>query len=130
MSSPIVETFQPSKPFGGISIAKFVLPHALGNAAQRYVFSPDGEVTASMSMCSASHPSSRAITEAIRSAKHFLPSNALPPYPEPYDQISRVSGKCTMYLLSASHGQGTSASPGSSGAPTECRHGTQSPLPS
>ena len=78
-------------------------------------------------MCSASQPSSRAITDAMRSAKHFLPSSALPPYPEPYDQISRVSGKCTMYLLSASQGHGTSASPGSSGAPTECRHGTQSP---
>src|ERR1700722_3175369 len=33
MSSPTVQTFQPSKPFGGINIAKFVLPHALGNAA-------------------------------------------------------------------------------------------------
>src|SRR6185295_17770750 len=33
MSSPTVQTFQPSKPLGGISIAKFVLPHALGNAA-------------------------------------------------------------------------------------------------
>src|ERR1041385_2391478 len=33
MSSPTVQTFQPSKPFGGISIAKFVLPQALGNAA-------------------------------------------------------------------------------------------------
>ena len=32
-----------------------------------------------ISMCSASQPSSRAITEAIRSAKHFLPSSALPP---------------------------------------------------
>ncbi len=33
MSSPTVQTFQPSKPAGGISIAKFVLPQALGNAA-------------------------------------------------------------------------------------------------
>src|SRR5262252_6388381 len=33
MSSPTVQTFQPSKPFGGINIAKFVLPQALGNAA-------------------------------------------------------------------------------------------------
>jgi hypothetical protein len=32
-----------------------------------------------MSMCSASQPSSRAMIEAIRSAKHFLPSSALPP---------------------------------------------------
>ena len=35
-----------------------------------------------------------------------------------------------MYLLSASHGHGTSASPGSSGAPTEWMQCTQSPLPS
>ena len=33
MSSPTVHTFQPSKPAGGISMAKFVLPQALGNAA-------------------------------------------------------------------------------------------------
>ena len=33
MSSPMVVIFQPAKCAGGISIAKFVLPHALGNAA-------------------------------------------------------------------------------------------------
>src|SRR6266567_4345348 len=33
MSSPTVHTFQPSKPGGGISMAKFVFPQALGNAA-------------------------------------------------------------------------------------------------
>ena len=57
-------------------------------------------------MCSASQPSSRAITEAMRSAKHFLPSSALPPYPEPYDQISRVSGKCTIHFSSVLQGHG------------------------
>src|SRR5579863_1408400 len=33
MSSPTVHTFQSSKPGGGISMAKLVLPQALGNAA-------------------------------------------------------------------------------------------------
>src|SRR5215813_667920 len=33
MSSPTVQTFQPSRPLGGIIIARFVLPHALGKAA-------------------------------------------------------------------------------------------------
>src|SRR5437667_2745000 len=33
MSSPTVQTFHPSNPGGGINIAKFVLPQALGNAA-------------------------------------------------------------------------------------------------
>src|SRR5437899_324954 len=33
MSSPTVQTFHPSNPGGGISIAKFVLPQELGNAA-------------------------------------------------------------------------------------------------
>src|SRR5580658_7246817 len=33
MSSPTVQTFQPSKPLGGISMARLVLPHELGNAA-------------------------------------------------------------------------------------------------
>src|ERR1700675_4052587 len=32
-----------------------------------------------------------------------------------------------MYLLSALHGHGTSASPSASGAPTECTHGTNGP---
>ena len=30
-------------------------------------------------MCSASQPSWRAMTEAMRSAKHFFPNKALPP---------------------------------------------------
>ena len=79
MSSPTVQTFHPSKPAGGISIARFVLPQAEGNAAAMYVFSPAGDSRPTISMCSASHPSSRASTDAIRSAKHFLPSSALPP---------------------------------------------------
>ena len=33
MSSPTVQTFHPSNPAGGISMAKFVLPQAEGNAA-------------------------------------------------------------------------------------------------
>src|SRR5437660_5876884 len=33
MSSPTVQTFQPSNPLGGMSMAKLVLPQALGNAA-------------------------------------------------------------------------------------------------
>ncbi len=33
MSSPTVQTFQPSKPAGGISMAKLVLPQAEGKAA-------------------------------------------------------------------------------------------------
>src|ERR1700686_1837737 len=35
MSSPTVENFQPSKPSGGIIMAKLVLPQAEGNAAAR-----------------------------------------------------------------------------------------------
>ena len=33
MSSPIVVTFQPANPAGGMSIARLVLPHAEGKAA-------------------------------------------------------------------------------------------------
>jgi hypothetical protein len=33
MSSPTVQTFHPSNPAGGISMAKFVLPQEEGNAA-------------------------------------------------------------------------------------------------
>ena len=35
--------------------------------------------------------------------------------------------KCAMYVFSGLQGQGTSACPGASGAPTECTHGTNSP---
>src|SRR3954449_5252315 len=77
MSSPTVSTFQ----FGrvGTSIARLVLPQAEGKAPVMYLTLPWGEVNLRISMCSASQPSSRAIAEAIRSAKHFLPSRALPP---------------------------------------------------
>ena len=66
ISSPIVSTFQPG--MVGASMARLVLPQADGNAAAMYLVSPDGGVILRMSMCSASQPSSRAITEAIRSA--------------------------------------------------------------
>ncbi len=77
MSSPSVSTVQPG--MVGRSMARFVLPQALGNAAARWYRRPSGDVTRMRSMCSASQPSSRAIADAIRSAKHFLPSRALPP---------------------------------------------------
>ena len=77
MSSPMVSTFQPL--IVGSIIARFVLPQADGKAAPTYLTSPLGFVSLRMSMCSASHPSSCAWTLAMRSAKHFLPSSALPP---------------------------------------------------
>src|SRR5947209_15125946 len=81
MSSPTVSTFQPGRV--GTSIARLVLPHADGKAPVMYLVSPSGDVSLRISMCSASQPSSRAITDAMRRAKHFLPRRALPPYPEP-----------------------------------------------
>src|SRR5512141_1082516 len=104
MSSPMVSTFQPG--MVGVSMARFVLPQADGNAPATYFTLPAGFVSFRISMCSASQPSSRAWTEAMRSAWHFLPSRALPPYPEPYDQISRVSGKWQMYFSVGLLGQG------------------------
>ena len=62
----MVSAFQPG--MVGCSMARLVLPHADGNAAATYRGSPSGGVSLRMSMCSASQPSSRAITEAIRSA--------------------------------------------------------------
>src|SRR5512146_2076197 len=59
MSSPIVRIFQPLKWAGGIIMAKLVLPHALGNAAATYVFSPVGDSIPRMSMCSANQFSCR-----------------------------------------------------------------------
>ncbi len=77
MSSPTVSAVQPSS--FGISMARLVLPEADGKAPLTYFTLPSGEVSLRISMCSASQPSSRAITEAMRRAKHFLPSRALPP---------------------------------------------------
>ena len=77
MSSPIVSSFQPGS-FGSI-IARLVLPQADGKAAVTWYVFFSGEVSESTSMCSAIQPSSRASTEAMRSAKHFLPSRAFPP---------------------------------------------------
>src|ERR1700759_393746 len=65
MSSPMVSTCQPE--MVGCSMARLVLPHADGNAAATYRASPEGGVILTMSMCSASQPSSLAMTEAIRS---------------------------------------------------------------
>src|SRR6202046_504536 len=79
MSSPTVQTFQPSNAGGGTSMEKFVLPQALGNAPATYVFSPFRSSTPIISLASAIQPPSRAMFDAIRSAKHFLPSSALPP---------------------------------------------------
>src|SRR6516164_5020585 len=62
MSSPIVSAFQPSRV--GTSIARFVLPHAEGNAAATYAEAPSGLVSLRINMCSASQPSSRAIVDA------------------------------------------------------------------
>ena len=71
MSSPMVCTFQPG--IVGWSMARLVFPHPDGNAAATYSgpalpFPAAGGMIFRMSMCSASQPWSRAITDAIRSA--------------------------------------------------------------
>ena len=66
MSSPTVSAFQPG--MVGWSIARLVLPQALGKPAAMYLTTPSGLVSLRMSMCSASQPSSRAITLAMRRA--------------------------------------------------------------
>ena len=77
MSSPMHSAFQPG--IVGLSMARLVLPQAEGKAAATYFTTPSGFVSLRMSMCSAIQPSSRAWTEAIRRAWHFLPRRALPP---------------------------------------------------
>jgi len=77
MSSPTTSAFQPSSV--GVIMARLVLPHADGKAAAMWYALPSGEVSLRMSMCSAIQPSSFAITDAMRSAKHFLARMALPP---------------------------------------------------
>jgi hypothetical protein len=67
----MVSTFQPGTV--GWSMARLVLPQALGNAAVTYTGSEEplsaaGGVSLRMSMCSASQPSSRAMVDAMRRA--------------------------------------------------------------
>ena len=59
MSSPTVHILYPflTSPLGGISIARFVLPHALGKAAAIYSMWPFGSSIPRISICSAIHPS-------------------------------------------------------------------------
>ena len=92
-----------------MSMARLVFPQAEGKAPVTYRVSPAGEVSLTMSMCSASQWSSRAMTEAIRRAKHFLPSRAIVAVARAVGpDLSGLKGKWTMYLFSSSHGHGTS----------------------
>ncbi len=61
----MVSTFQPG--MVGSTMARLVLPQAEGKAPAMWWTLPSGEVILRISMCSASQPSSRPITLAIRS---------------------------------------------------------------
>ena len=67
------------------------------------------------------------MTLAILSARHFFPSSAFPPYPLPYDQILRSSGKWTMYFSLSLLGQVLSSTPRAMGEPTEWTQGMKAP---
>ena len=129
MSSPTVQTFQPSNPAGGISIAKFVLPHAEGNAAATYVFSvcpvrirrrlhaEDQHVLRHPALrrarCStrcAARSTSCPAAHCRRSPSHSTRSRASP-----------GNARCTSRRCTATAHPSRS---GPSGAPTECMHGT------
>jgi len=53
---------------------------------------PSGLVRRRMSICSAIQPSRFAMAEAMRRARHFFPSKAFPPYPEPKDHTRFSQG--------------------------------------
>ena len=65
-------------------------------------------------MCSASQPSFLPSQLARRSAMHFLPSSALPPYPDPTDQTVLSCGKWQMKRRSGLR------------SPSECRQRVKS----
>jgi hypothetical protein len=60
-------------------MARFVFPHADGNAPAMWYLRPSGLVMRRISMCSAIQPSCLAITDAMRRARHFFPRSAFPP---------------------------------------------------
>jgi hypothetical protein len=76
MSSPRVSTRQPGS---WAQHREVGLAARRGEGGGEVVRLPSGEMTRMSSMCSASHPSSRPMTEAMRSAKHFFARIALPP---------------------------------------------------
>src|SRR5206468_1613607 len=79
MSSPKSHTLKSLRLGGGLSIARLVLPLALGNAPLRYVSRPEPSSIPTINICSASHPSSLAATLAILSEWDFLERRAFPP---------------------------------------------------
>ncbi len=67
------------RPWAGRAWRSWSCRRRWGTPPRRRSSRPRGDSRPMISMCSASQPSSRAITDAIRSARHFLPSSALPP---------------------------------------------------
>jgi hypothetical protein len=72
MSSPTVVIFQPRNCGGGMSIAKLVLPQALGKAGRDVMFFPVWRFDPRMSMCSASQPCVFGEIEAHAQSEAFL----------------------------------------------------------
>ena len=105
MSSPIVSTFQPGSV--GISIARLVLPQALGKAAATYFDLPgrgqlqDQHVLGEPPLVTRHH-------RGDPQRKALLAEQRVAAVAGAVRQISGVSGKCTMYLFSALQGHGTS----------------------
>ena len=127
MSSPIASTFQPGMvglEHGEVGLAAGARERRRDVLGRR----PAGLVSLRISMCSASQPSSRAITWRCAARSTSCRAARCRRSPEPKDQIIRSSGNWTMYLVSL-HGQATSSWPGSSGMPTECRAGTHCTSP-
>jgi hypothetical protein len=85
MSSPTVVIFHPWRLYfsGGISIAKFVFPQALGNAAATYVFSHSATSRRSAACAPPSTPAGSPENWRSAAPGHFFPSSAFPPYPLP-----------------------------------------------
>ena len=128
MSSPIVSAFQPG--IVGTSIARLVLPHADGNAAAMYFDSPcrvgqleDQHVLGQPAVVAGHHRGdAQARSTSCRAGRcRRSPSRTT------RSRGSRGSARCTCCRGCTA----TARRPGrgSSGAPTECTHGTQSPSP-
>ena len=126
MSSPIVSTFQSGSV--GTSIARFVLPHAEGNAPVTYRVSPsrrgelqDQHVLGQPALV-AGHDRGDPQGEALLAEQRVA---AVARSRTTRSRGSRGSGRCTC----SPRRTATARRPGpsASGTPTECRHGTNSP---
>jgi hypothetical protein len=126
MSSPTVVTVHASQPLGGNSIARLVLPQALGNARCDIALLAFGTLE-SQDQHVLGHPALHPAPSPRRSAARntSCPGARCRRIRFRRTKSARSSGKCTMYFSSALQGHATSRSPGRQRLPDRMNAGDE-----